>query len=61
MGTLANSEKPGEMPQNVTCDFQQCAFSTSEDSDEPEKPPIQLRNSKCCSVCSSTLIKYAKD
>ena len=29
-----------------TCDFQQCDILTSVDSDEPVKPPFELRNSK---------------
>ena len=30
----------------MTCDFQQCAILTSEDSDDPVQPPVKLRNSK---------------
>ena len=45
----------------VTCDFQQCGISTSVDSDEPVQPPFKLRISKCCSVSSSTIIKYTND
>ena len=29
-----------------TCDFQQCVFLTSVDSEEPMQPPVKLRNSK---------------
>ena len=42
----------------VTCDFQQCGNLTSVDSDEPEQPPLKLRNSKWCSVSSLTLKEY---
>ena len=31
---------------SVTCDFQQCGVLTSLDSDQPERPPFKLRNSK---------------
>ena len=44
----------------VTCDFQQCGILTSVDSDEPVQPPVNLRNSKCCSVSSSKFIKKFK-
>ena len=30
----------------MTCDFQQCGFLTSVDSDEHVQPPFKLRNSK---------------
>ena len=45
----------------VTCDFQQCGFLTSVDSDEPVKPPFKLRNSKWCSVSSLTIKEYSSD
>ena len=40
----------------VTCNFQQCDILTSVDSDEPVQPPFKLKNSKRCSVRSSTVI-----
>ena len=45
----------------LTCDFQQCGILTSVDSDEPVQPPFKLRNSKCCSVSSLTIIVYSSD
>ena len=45
----------------MTCDFQQCGILTSVDSDEPMQPPFKLRNSKCCSVNSFTVIEYSSD
>ena len=45
----------------TTCDFQQCGILTSVDSDEPLQPPFKLRNSKCCSVSSLTIIEYSSD
>ena len=45
----------------LTCDFQQCGIFTSVDSGEPVLPPVKLRNSKCCSVSSLTLIEYSSD
>ena len=45
----------------VTCDFQQCGILTSVDSDEPLQPPFKLRNSKCCSDSSLTVIEYSSD
>ena len=43
----------------TTCDFQQCGILTSVDSEEPVQPSVNLRNSKCCSVSSLTVIKYS--
>ena len=40
----------------IYCDFQQCGILISVDSDEPVQSPVKLRNSKCCSVSSLTLI-----
>ena len=34
---------------------------TSVDSDEPVQPTFNLRNSKCCSVSSLTVIEYSRD
>ena len=45
----------------VTCDLQQCKILTNVDSYEPVHPPYNLRSSKCCSVGSLILIKYASD
>ena len=45
----------------ATCDFQQCGFLTSVDSDEPVQPPFKLGSSKGCSVISSTLIEHVSD
>ena len=45
----------------VTCYSQQCGILTSVDSDEPVQPPVKLRNSKCCTVSSLTLIEYSSD
>ena len=45
----------------MTRDFQQCGILTSVDSDEPMQPPVKLRNFKCCSVSSLTLIEYSCD
>ena len=45
----------------ATCEFQQCGILTSVDSNEPVQPPFKLRNSKCCSVSSLTLIEYSSD
>ena len=42
----------------VTCDFQQCGILTSVDSYEAVQLPFKLRNSKCFSVSSLTLIEY---
>ena len=42
-------------------DFQRCWILTSADSDEPELPPLRLRNSKWCSVTSLPFIEYASD
>ena len=44
-----------------TCDFQQCGILTWIDSDEPMQPPSKLRNSKCSSVSSLTVIEYSSD
>ena len=41
--------------------FQQCSILTCVDSDQPVQPPVNLRNSKCCSVCSLTIIEYSSD
>ena len=43
----------------ATCDFQQYGILTSVDSDEHLQPPLQIRNSKRCSVSSLTLIEYS--
>ena len=43
------------------CDFQQCDLLTSVDSNEPMQPTIKLRNTKCCSVGSLTVIEYSSD
>ena len=45
----------------VSCDFQQCGILSSVDSDEPVWSPLKLRNSKWCSVSSSTVIEYSSD
>ena len=45
----------------ATCDFQQCGILTWIDSDEPVQPSVKLRNSKCCSVSSFTIIEYLSD
>ena len=45
----------------VTCDFQQCGILTSVDSYETVQFPFKLRNSKCCSVSSLTVIDYSSD
>ena len=45
----------------VTCDFQQCGILTSVVSDESLQPLFKLRNSKCCSVSSLTVIEYSSD
>ena len=42
-------------------DFQQCGILTIVGSDESVQPPFKLRNSKCCSVSSLTLIEYLSD
>ena len=42
-------------------DFQQLDILTSVDSDKPVQPPVKLRNSKQCSVSSSTVIEYSSD
>ena len=39
---------------DAICDFQQCGFLTSVDSDEPVQPSFKPRISKCCSVNSLT-------
>ena len=36
-------------------------ISNNVDSDEPVQPPFKLRNSKCYSVCSLTVIEYSSD
>ena len=45
----------------ATCDYQQCGILTSVDSDEPVQSPFKLRNNKCCSVSSLTIIEYPND
>ena len=45
----------------ATCDFQQCGILTSVDSDEPVQPPFKLRNSKCCSISSLTVVECSAD
>ena len=45
----------------ATCDFQQCGIFTSVESNKPVQPHFKLRNSKWCSVSSSTHIEYASD
>ena len=45
----------------MTCDFQQCGILTSVDSDVPVQPPVKLRNSKYCLVCSLGIIEYSSD
>ena len=42
-------------------DFQQCGILTCVNSDEPVQSPVKLRNSKQCSVSSSTVIEYSSD
>ena len=42
--------------QAATCDRKQCGIWTSVDSDEPVQPLFKLRNSKCYSVSSFTVI-----
>ena len=42
------------------CDFQQCGILTSVDSDEPMHPPVKIRSSKCCLVCTFTVIEYSR-
>ena len=39
---------------------QQCSVLARIDS-EPVQPPVKLRNSKCCSVSSLTVIEYSSD
>ena len=34
---------------------------TSVVSDEPVQPPVKLRNPKCCSISSLTVIEYLSD
>ena len=43
------------------CDFQQCGILTNVDSGEPVQPPFKLRNSKCYSVSSLTVLEYSSD
>ena len=45
----------------MKCDFQQCDSLTSVDSDKPVQPPVKLRNSNLCLVCSLTVVKYSSD
>ena len=45
----------------VTCNLQQCGILTCVDSDEPVQPPVNLRNTKGCSVSSLTVIEYSSD
>ena len=45
----------------ATCDFQQCGILASVDSDEPVQPPLKLRNYKCRSVSSLTVIEYSSN
>ena len=37
------------------------AILTCVDSAEPVQPPFKLRNAKCCSVSSFTVIEYSND
>ena len=41
--------------------FQQCGILTCVDSDKPVQPPFKLRNTKCCSVSSLTIIGHSSD
>ena len=41
--------------------FQQCGILTSVGSDEPAQPPVKLKNAKCCSISSLSVIEYASD
>ena len=43
----------------AACDFQQGGILTWIDSDELVQPPVNLRNSKCCSVSSLTVVEYS--
>ena len=52
---------PSNHNRAVTYDFQQYGILTCVDSDEPVKPPLRLRNSKCCSVSSLRVIEYSSD
>ena len=54
------TEKEGTI-RAVTRDIQPCVFFTSVDSNESVQPPFKLRNSKCCSVSSFSLIEYSSD
>ena len=45
----------------LTCDFQQCGILTCVDSDQPVQLTIKLRNSKCCSTSSLTVIECSSD
>ena len=51
----------GQIKWAAARDFQQLDILTSVDSDEPVQPPVKLRNSKQCSVSSSTVIEYSSD
>ena len=52
---------PVDNQLQISREFQQCGILTSVDSDEPVQPPFKLRNSKCFSVSSLTLIEYSSD
>ena len=45
----------------MTCDFQQCGSLTNVDAEEPVQPPLKLRNSNLCLVCSLTVVEYSSD
>ena len=45
----------------MTCDYEQCGFLTSVDSDEPVQPPFKLRSFKLCLVSILTVVEYSSD
>ena len=45
----------------ITCDFKQYGILTSVVSDEPVHTPFKLRDSKCSSVSSLTVIEYSNN
>ena len=52
------TEIPNEPRQVIS---NKCGILTSVDSEELVRPPFKLRNSKCCSVSSLTVLEYSSD
>ena len=53
--------RPGKTIEPRHVSSNNVAFVTSLGSDKTVQSSFKLRNSKCCSVSSSTVIKYSSD